>query len=65
MVSGGGSSGRWCEVVEVSAGGERWCSLVMVVRGVGGLRWRLRWWKFEHMVRGSGGLSFWCDVVET
>ena len=26
--------------MEVSAGGERWCRLVMVVRGVGGLRWR-------------------------
>ena len=50
LVSGGGSSGWWCEVVEVSAGDERWCRLVMVVRGVGGLRWRLRWWKFELMV---------------
>ena len=49
MVSGGGSSGWWCEVVDVSAGGERWCSLVMVVRGVGGLSGRLRWWKFEQM----------------
>ena len=50
MVPGGGRSGWWYEMVEVSAVGERWCRLVMVVKGVGGLRWRLRWWKFEQMV---------------
>ena len=31
MVSFGGGPGQWCEVVDVSAGGERWCRLELVV----------------------------------
>ena len=44
----------WCDMVEASAGGVKWWRLELVAR----------WRGLELVVRGCGGLSWCCEVMD-